>query len=142
MQPMCMLGPRSTSALIYPRGSKKESLIKSRGPHVIFQATFSIKFSFRQTMDSNLETITLLDGCPYIPLSSYNWHSSTHFYRGCNKSLALNITVYSIFAAVHAVAVWMALGLILTLLLVFKRPTTLYFWYVHSVLSPHIFTTC
>jgi hypothetical protein len=69
-----------------------------------------------------------MENCPHIPLSAYNWKKSITFDPRCQESLPWNPTVYCVFAALHAITVWMSLSLMQKTLHTFKRWDTLYFW--------------
>ena len=76
----------------------------------------------------------MADPCTYVELEDYDWALITLFIgeRGqCHGvSLAWNWTVICLLVAMHAVSIWIGLGLVVQTGLTFKTWKTWYFWQV------------
>ncbi|TID21703.1 2-oxoisovalerate dehydrogenase subunit beta [Venturia nashicola] len=74
-----------------------------------------------------------LGGCSYSKFQDFSWKDISCNLKQWDVSIQWNPAAYCIIAALHALAVWLALELIVRAIFLFKRRSILYFWSLISV---------
>ena len=85
------------------------------------------------------------EDCVYVELKDYDWEIFELFVKPRGRchglSLAWNWTVVCLLVAMHAVSVWISLGLVIQTGLTFKKWKTWYFWYATICPPTEMFLT-